>query len=191
LAQARLEKLDLRERFAAGNRVAFEALVQPELDALYTLTLRLTGRAEVAEDIAQEALVKALASCKRYDPSRPFRPWLLTIARNVCRDRQRSAWLKRVIVLVRPVIDPRADTFDELAAKERDALVRSALATLPLTYREAVALFHLEDMSYAEMAEITGSSVAALKQRVRRGNQMLKQALERMYPQLLGDRIGS
>ncbi len=157
---------------------------------LYTLCLRLVGRPEQAEDVAQETLAKALAACHRYDPSRPFRPWLLTIARNTCRDRARSAWMRRVVVLVRPAVDPDANTFDDLAARERDAVVRSALATLPLTYREAVALFHLEGVGYAEMSEITGSTVSALKQRVRRGNQMLRRAIERMYPELLADRIG-
>ncbi len=187
---ARPIERDLRERFQRGDTDAFDDLVGPHLDTLYTLCLRLTGSKEAAEDISQDALIKALANSARYDPARPFRPWLLTIARNTCRDRQRSAWLKRVVVLIRPAVDPSADTFDDLAAKERDALVRSALATLPVAYREALALFHLEDMSYNEMSEITGTSVAALKQRVRRGGRMLKKAMERMYPQLLADRIG-
>lgn len=180
----------LEERFLQGEALAFEQMVSPHLDSVYTLCLRLLGRRELAEDVAQEALAKALAACGRYDPERPFRPWLLSIARNACRDRQRSAWLRRVVVLVRPQVDERVDTFGDLVGKERDALVRSALATLPVTYREAVALFHLEDMSYAEMAAITDISVPALKQRVRRGSQMLKRAMERMYPELVADRIG-
>ena len=62
--------------------------------------------------------------------------------------------------------------------------MRAALATLPDIYREAVAVFHLEDLSYNEMAEITGVSVPALKQRVRRGTVLLREAIERMYPDL-------
>jgi RNA polymerase sigma-70 factor (ECF subfamily) len=181
---------DLRERFSRGDARAFEALVQPHLDTLFTLCLRLAGKREIAEDMAQEAMAKALASATRFDPHQPFRPWLLTIARNICRDRQRSAWLRRVVFLVRPFVDPKADHFEDLASKERDALVRSALATLPPVYCEALALFHLEEMSYAELSQITGDSVSALKQRVRRGNAMLKKAMERMYPQLVSDRIG-
>ena len=69
-------------------------------------------------------------------------------------------------------------------------MVRHALSTLPVRYRESVALFHLEDMSYQEMSVITGASVAALKQRVRRGNAMLRSALERLYPEIVAERKG-
>ena len=67
----------------------------------------------------------------------------------------------------------------------RDRKLREALAQIPAPYREAVILFHLDDMTYAEMAEITGAKVPALKQRVRRGIAMLRERLPRMYPELV------
>ena len=70
-------------------------------------------------------------------------------------------------------------------------MVRSALAELAPHYREALALFHLQDMSYAEMSTITGVSIAALKQRVRRGTQQLREAVTRLYPELVPDRTQS
>lgn len=191
------EDARLRVAFAAGDREAFRQLVEPHLDALYTMCLRLTRDPAVAQDLAQDTLVKVLHQADRYDPARAFRPWLLKIGLNLCRDKLRTVWWKRVlsldpfghngdgsVLLDRSVCGPE----EGANALERDRMVREALATLPAKYRVAVTLFHLEDMTYAEMAEITGVNVPALKQRVRRGCVMLKEGVERMYPELRPDR---
>ncbi len=178
----------LRRRFQAGDRLAFAALAAPHLDTLFTLALRMTGNKIEAEDLAQDALVRALQNHSAYDPTRPFRPWLLTVAANLCRDRVRSTWWQRVVELVHPPADLSHGAEDRVLDDERDACVRRALATLPTMYREALSLYHLDDMSYAEMVVITGTSEAALKQRVRRGGQMLESALRRLYPNLVLDR---
>lgn len=189
------DDLALRRAFAAGDPEALGPLAAPHLNALYTLCLRLTQNSATAEDLAQESLVRALRNASRYDPSRAFRPWLLTIGLNVARDHLRAVWWSRVTSfegLLRTsapeawVEDPSADA--ALDDAQRDRRVRAALATLPRKYREAVSLFHLEDMTYAEMSEITGVKVPALKQRVRRGCLMLRDAVEQMYPDLRAPR---
>jgi len=182
------QALDLAERFQRGDPEAFAALSRPLLDALYTLCLRVVGNEEEAEDIAQEALIRALRNHRRFDPARSFRPWLLHIALNLCRDHLRTVWWSRVLPLgqARPGLDLGPEL--RVMAADRDARVRRALATLPRKYREAVALFHLEDLGYAEMAAITGAKIPALKQRVRRGLAMLEEAVKRLYPELLEDR---
>lgn len=185
------EDLSLRRAFAAGEAEALGPLATPHLDALYTLCLRLTQNPAVAEDLCQETLVRALRSADRYDPSRAFRPWLLTIGLNLARDHLRAVWWARVISLEALTGTTNTESLVEessadatLDGVQRDSRVRAALATLPRKYREAVSLFHLQDMTYAEMAEITGVKVPALKQRVRRGCLMLRDALEQMYPDL-------
>ncbi len=174
----------LRQRFHEGDRQAFSALVAPHVDTLYTLCLRMTGNRVEAEDLAQDAIVRAIQQHRAYDPSRPFRPWLLTVTANLCRDRVRSTWWQKVVELVRAPVAMTADAEDAALGDEREACVRKALHTLPAMYREALSLYHLEDMSYAEMVLITGVSESALKQRVRRGSQMLEVALRRLYPEL-------
>ncbi len=174
----------LRRRFIDGDPTAFDELARPHLDAMYTLCLRVMGNAQDAEDIAQVALVKALEARARFDPERAFRPWLFRIALNACRDRLRSVWWSRILPLTKAPHEHRPSPEHTTDAARRDAQVRQALSTLPLKYREAVALFHLEDMTYAEIAEITGTSVPALKQRVRRGLKMLGGVIERRYPEL-------
>jgi RNA polymerase sigma-70 factor (ECF subfamily) len=182
----------LTARFRDGDAAAFEELARPLLDTLYTFCLRVVGNEQEAEDIAQDALVRALLHHRRFDPDRPFRPWLLRITLNVCRDRLRTVWWSRVFSLSHaPVVTVPGPEL-RVEAAERDAKVRAALATLPRKYREALALFHLNGMGYAEIAEITGTRVPALKQRVRRGLVMLEGAVARMYPELIeGRRSGT
>ncbi len=179
----------MRRRFHEGHSRAFSALAEAYADDLYTLCLRICAVEAEAEELAQEALVKALKACRRYDPGRPFRPWLLSIGVNLCRDRLRSAWWQRIIPLRRRQVPSEISAEELLHELERDRKVRRSLATLPAIYREAIALHHLQDMTYAEMSEITGTKVPALKQRVRRGRRMLRDSMTRMYPELVGDRI--
>lgn len=179
----------VRARFVDGDTDAFDELARPHLNALYTLCLRVVGNPQEAEDLAQVALVKALEARDRFDPDRAFKPWLFQITLNVCRDRLRTVWWSRILPLSKAPEEPQPSPELRTEATQRDAMVRHALSTLPQKYREAVALFHLEDMTYAEMSEITDTSIPALKQRVRRGLEMLGAAVERMYPELVQGRI--
>ena len=181
---------DLQRRFADGDTEAFGALTGPHLDMLYTVCLRVVGSPAEAEDVAQEALCRALDRCRSYDPARPFRPWLLTIALNECRSRLRSTWWRRVLGLDARQEEPAGEGRGA-EGRDLDRKVRAALATLPPLYREAVALFHLDDLSYEEMATASGASVPALKQRVRRGLVLLEEAVARLYPDLLEARTVS
>lgn len=177
-------------RFHEGDLSEFEALVTPLMDTLYTICLRLLGARADAEDVVQDTLVRAMEQHRAFDPSRAFRPWILTIATNACRDRLRTVWWRRMLPLRKQEEEPSADTpYQMTAAAQQDLAVRRALATLPPAYREALSLFHLEDMTYAEMAEVTGLGVPALKQRVNRGRALLAEAMERMYPNLSPIRI--
>src|SRR5688500_16087906 len=88
-----------RIAFARGDHAAFTAVVTPHLDALYTLCLRMTRGPAVAEELAQETLVRVLQQVDRYDVDRPIRPWLLKVGLNLCRDRLRTVWWRRVFSL--------------------------------------------------------------------------------------------
>ncbi len=175
---------EIARRFQEGDRRAFGILVAPELDALYTLCLRVLGRAADAEEVAQEALERALLAHRRYDPNRPFRVWLFTIAINRCRDRMRGPWWARVFRMesAPPQLTPSCAAL--LERMDEDGRVRELLLQLPPIYREALSLYHLEDMSYAEMSEILGVAEPALKQRVRRGREMLRQMIDALYPEM-------
>ena len=184
------ERQLLREGFHAGDRRAYEALVREHVDTVFTVCLRMTRNRAEAEDVAQDALVKAMQRHAAYDPSRPFRPWLLKVTVNLCRDRIRTVWWRRVLPFGETLVldDPKPNPERVVGDQGRDALVRSALQTLPPIYREALALYHLEDMRYREISEITGVAVPALKQRVRRGSMLLREKITAMYPELVPTR---
>lgn len=171
-------------RFQEGDRRAFAILVTPELDALYTLCLRVLGRAVDAEEVAQEAVERALLAHRRYDPERSFRVWLFTIAVNRCRDRMRGAWWSRVFGVEGELPQTTPSCAALLERMDEDMRLRELLSRLPLIYREALSLYHLEDLSYHEMSEILGVSEPALKQRVRRGREMLRQMIDSVYPEM-------
>ena len=175
----------IRVAFRNGDRQAFETLCQPHLDTLYTVVLRIVGSREIAGDVTQDALVRALSNCHQYDDTLSFRPWLLKIAVNRARDRLRTVWWRRVVPFTseRASTLPAADTL--LNDASRDRLVRDALMHLAPNYREALTLYYLDDMTYAEMAEITDAAIPALKQRVRRGQTMLREKIQIKYPELV------
>lgn len=170
----------LRVRFHLGDREAFLRLAAPCMDLLFQRCLFLTGRREDADDAVQEVIFKALRNHRQYDPDRPFRPWLLAIASNHCRDRRKSVWAQRVSSQ-----DPEERAWNQTPAHREDdedgrnAAVRQALTRLPTAYKEALTLFYLEERSYSEMQELTGASISALKMRVQRGARMLKETLDR------------
>jgi RNA polymerase sigma-70 factor, ECF subfamily len=186
-----------RRAFRGGDTDAFRRLCEPLIDQVFTVCLRLTRNRAEAEDATQDTLIRALDRHRLYDAARPFRPWLLKIATNVCHDRLRLVWWRRVLRLGAPTTDDggsgstgwcQPDLDGGLDASQREAQLHEALAELPAGYREAVVLFHIDDMSYADMAEITGLKVPALKQRVRRGLILLRERLTGRYPEIVPER---
>lgn len=177
------------QRFHDGDVGALRALMERHGHEVFTHALRMLGAHEDAHDVAQEVALKCLENHHRFDPRRPFRPWVLRIATNLCRDRLRTVWWRRVVGLERaPELEDLASPEGASSGAERDRMVRHALSTLPVQYREVLSLFHLQDLHYSEIAEITGVSVPALKQRVRRGSAMLRDAVQRLYPDLVPGR---
>lgn len=147
---------------AAGDRKAFGALVDLAKRPVYGLCLRLLQDPEEARDASQEAFVRAFAALASFDPAQPFAPWVLRIARNHCIDvmRRRLPQGRKVEldaeredaerIQLQDGNTPRADE-----ALERAQLARHldrAVARLPERYREVVHLFHVEQLSYKEIA---------------------------------------
>src|ERR1700676_3138921 len=127
------------------------------LDAAYNLARWLMRNEHDAEDVVQEAYLKAfrhLAGFRGGDG----RAWLLEIVRNTCYDglkqhgvRDTSAFDERIHSVGQPITNPETS----LIEKERAELLREALAGLPLEYREVLVLRELEDLSYLEIASVT------------------------------------
>ncbi|HEX6558675.1 MAG TPA: sigma-70 family RNA polymerase sigma factor [Longimicrobiales bacterium] len=166
------------ERVLAGDREIFRVLVRRYQDMLYRHALRMTRESDVATDLVQASMVKAYASIAFCRDRDRFGAWLYRILANACKDHLKSRRRRDVSLddeTVHPIAasNPQAD----VERSESRAQLESALARLPDSMREAFVLKHVEGMPYEEIAEMMNTSVSALKMRVHRARELLKQYL--------------
>jgi RNA polymerase sigma-70 factor (ECF subfamily) len=161
----------------AGDRKAFDALVLRHGAFALRVAARLTRDACVAEDVAQEALVRAWKAIGRFDPNRArLTTWLYRIVANLCRDHQRRARPEALPDGFDPV-DPAAGAEERLAAGQQARAMAAALAELPDRQRAALALVYEEGLSGAEAARALGVSAKAVERLLARGRQFLRTRL--------------
>ncbi|OGO55999.1 MAG: hypothetical protein A2V85_04300 [Chloroflexi bacterium RBG_16_72_14] len=181
-----MDDTELAERLARDLDGTFEALVRAHVDRCHAIALRVLGNPHDAEEVAQDALVRAYRALEGWPPERirevRLRPWLATIVVNQCRNRVRrhAPPTTPLAPLVEAGLEPPADPSGDpagLAARAagRDQLA-SLLAGLPERYRVPVVLRHVDDLSYAELAEVLGRPEGTLKAQVHRGLALLRAA---------------
>lgn len=167
-----------------AKRESFEREALPHLDTVYRVALRLTGDPARAEDLAQEAMLKAFRAWHTYKEGTNARAWLLTIVRNQFINEYRRAKHRGPTVDIMEVerhtvfrevqdADPEGRFFDQIV----DERVLAAIDALPEDFRDAVILSDLEGLSYAEVAEVMGVPVGTVKSRLYRGRQALQKQL--------------
>lgn len=157
-----------------GEQSAFAVLVARYQERLFRRALALTGDPEMAADMVQDAFVRAYTALDRSEPHR-FGAWIHRILRNLCLDE-----LKAPRQRTGPLPDDLAGSVNpagDLDRSELAAALDTALATLSPTVREAFVLKHVEGLSYRQMVELTGAGEAALKMRVSRAREALRELL--------------
>jgi RNA polymerase sigma-70 factor (ECF subfamily) len=162
----------------------FERMVDEHQHRLYAFALGLTGRRQDAEEVAQDAFVRAYRALRGYPADRiqslRLRPWLHRIALNVQRNRVRGRRLEVVPLPERDEVADGAPQPAEVAERrESSEELRAALDRLPQRYREAVVLRHVQGLPYAEAATVLEQPVGTVKSDVHRGLAMLRAWLER------------
>lgn len=180
LDRATLERVRERDPQALG------ALFDACFPRVFSLVHRLLGDRTLAEDAAAEVFLKVHRAAHTLDPGRDPAPWLYTIATNVCRDLWRSGAYRMsrraASVHDEAVADRLAAGTDgpdqDLIVREREGLVRSALAALPDPLRVAIVLHDYQGLSHQEVAEATGIEHAAARKRYSRALAALAQLLE-------------
>ncbi len=168
-----------------GEREAYGVLVERYKDLVHNLVYRMVGDAEAAEDIAQEAFVKAYLSLGDFRGDSRFSTWLCRIALNRCTDilrrRGREVGVRDTRngePYVPDLQDDRETAPVTLERREREQVLQRALGGLPVKYREAVVLRHIEGLPYREIGRILGIPAGAAKVRTFRGREMLRRILE-------------
>lgn len=181
-----MDETTLAAALARDLDAAFEPLVRAHADRCFTIALRVLGDRHDAEEVAQDALVRAYRALAGYEAARirelRIRPWLTAIVVNLCRNRARrrrppTTQLEGPEATAREPVAPARD--DPAAAAERaDDRERLAalLAELPERYRVPVVLRHVADLSYEELAGALGRPQGTLRAQVHRGLAMLRAA---------------
>ena len=181
----------LRNRLAEDLDGSFEALVCAFQDRLYSFALRVTGNREDAEEVAQDAFVRAYRALGSYPAERvramALRAWLYRITLNVARNRLRGK-KPRMVSLDQP-LSPQAETAWEVPddpssrpdARYEDGERRSDIATLvgqlPRRYREPLVLRYVEGLRLDEVAKVLEQPLGTAKSNVHRGIIALREAL--------------
>jgi RNA polymerase sigma-70 factor, ECF subfamily len=179
---------DLRPGLARHLDATFEPLVRAHQDRLFSLALRFLGDASDAEEVVQDGFVRAYRALRAYEAARiealELRPWLSSIVLNLCRTRYRRRTRTRMALVAgglddRQLPSPAADTPHERSAR-REATERWAalVGSLPVLYRAAVVLRHVDGLSYQEMSHVLGRPEGTVKAQVHRGLALLRAAIE-------------
>lgn len=181
----------LANRLARDVDAAFPELVAAHQDRLYTIALRLLGDRRDAEEVAQDALVRAFRAMHGYPRERVrslrLRPWLASIAVNLARNRRRRFEDRQPPNQLEPMLDAGFDPATDdrraapaLAADRRETQRELAAALLLLTpaVRSAIVLRHVDGLSVTEAAEALGRPEGTIKAQVHRGLKELRLLLD-------------
>ncbi len=161
----------------------FEVLFRPHLAAAYNLARHLTGQDGLAQDVVQESCIRAFRFLDRFEGGNA-RAWLLAIVRNQAYTLLAAQGRRRDELALGDEIPVDAVELADHATPERLAMgrqerakIRSAIAALPADAREMVVLRDLEDMSYKEIAEVTGLPIGTVMSRLARARARLKASI--------------
>jgi RNA polymerase sigma-70 factor, ECF subfamily len=165
----------------AGLRPAFAVLVARHAVRVVNLCFRFVNDAALGRELAQDTWVLVWQGREKYRADGGFVPWLITVARNHCRNelRRRKVAAAYAPDLSAQELEATEGQLDNLLLEERRRRVRGALAELSSPLREALLLRYGEEMRYDEMTSVAGTSESTLRSRVHHGLKALKQKLEK------------
>lgn len=183
LAAGDKSQADLVSRCLEGDGAAWDTLVRAYWRRVFNIAYKFVARFDEAEDLTQEIFVKLFRALPTYDRRASFETWLTRVSRNLCIDHYRRR--RREEERFTDEIDPDALELEELVSRpdatleqrEEVAIVRQALAKLPPTYREAVTLRDIHELSYEQIAERLQLAEGTVKSRINRGRKELARHL--------------
>ncbi|MCJ7733959.1 MAG: RNA polymerase sigma factor [Anaerolineales bacterium] len=171
-------------RILKGDLDAYGELIQETQPSVFNVCYRVLGNRQEAEDLTQEAFLRAYQQLAHYDPARPFGPWMRTLAANLCYNHLKRGQLNRV-----PLEDERDSLRDDPQLGPEGALeisqehreLYNKLWQLPYNQRITLELRHFQRLSYQEMAKVLGLPINTVRSHLYRGRQKLAELLEEDY----------
>ncbi len=170
-------ELQLVSRLRTGDPEAFDAVHHAFNNRLYNFLVRLSNRRDVAEDLLEETWLRLVKHVRRLRPDTRLGPWLFTVARHLHANYRRSRLLEDShaagLLGLWPDARPGPSPLEAVEASETGRRLATALASLPLAYREALLLVAVEGMRHSDAADICGVTAEAMRQRVSRARALL------------------
>ncbi len=170
-----------------GDQEAFSELVDLYKDKVYQISYRMLGNIHEAQDVAQEAFLRAYMNIDSFDPSRKFSTWLFRITTNLSIDRLRKKkpdfYLDEEVpgteglTLSSQLAASEETPEDIVVTKEMQDWLQQEIIRLPVKYRSVIILKYIEYLSLKEISEILDLPVATVKTRVHRGREPLRKKL--------------
>jgi len=164
-------------RALSGDRFALGRLLERFTAPVRRVTYAILGDADEADDAAQDGVLQALVKLDRYDPTRPFGPWLLRIVANAAIDRRRRRTVRVAGVLDDTVAGDHPLPDAEAERRVLGERLRAALDELPERYRAALVLFDVEGYSQAEIAQILGMAPGTVRSAVFHARRRLRRLM--------------
>jgi RNA polymerase sigma-70 factor, ECF subfamily len=181
-----LNEAELIRRARQGDQAAWETLVRSHQEPVFRLAYLFTGDPDSAEDVAQEAFLRAYQALERFDLTRPLRPWLMSITANHAKNQLRSAGrylaaLKRLFYEA-----PRQDRHPEPGAIDsmEAAALWEAVRKLGFDDQQVIYYRYFLDLPVAETAAALGVAEGTVKSRLYRSLSRLRKMIARHYPEL-------
>jgi RNA polymerase sigma-70 factor (ECF subfamily) len=186
------DEAEIIASICAGSTHLFHDLIRPYERKVYAMALALVKNAEDAEDVAQEAFLKALLNLDVFRAESKFSTWLISIALNEARAKLRSARTVKIVsldgdskeargVLPDPLWDWREAPSEMIERLEVRKWIEHAVSELPVIYREVFLLRDLQELSVNETSRILGISNSSVKVRLHRARMLMQ---KRLAPQL-------
>lgn len=170
------EEIWVREALA-GNKQAFNRLVEAYQRPVFNLAYRMLGNPDEAEDAAQETFLRAYGRLTQYDSSHKFSTWILSIANHHCIDRLRKRRMTYVSIDDNPVLENLEQDGPEpeqsLLGNEESVELQTLINQLEPDYRTPLILRYWEDYSYEDIATAMGLTVSAVKSRLFRARKQM------------------
>jgi RNA polymerase sigma-70 factor (ECF subfamily) len=171
---------ELFARYAAGEEAAFREIVSRYKNSLYAFLRHFLNQQDLIEDVFQETFLQLFTSRDSFDPERPLRPWLFTIAANKAKDalrkqqRTSAATIGTIADAQEMTFDDVLDSltsdqtmpYDELEENEASSQVRQVIANMPDNLREILVLAYFNKFSYKQMADVLSIPIGTVKSRL-------------------------
>ena len=184
---ATLADTELVVRALAGREDGFEELVRRYQRPIVAYVYRMVGDYDAALDLTQEVFIKVYNSLARYRPEFKFSTWIYRIAHNAAIDHLRRAGAARTEELEaggeggrtfeKPLASKSPTPEQDSERRERRAEIEEVVGQLPPAYRELIVLRHSNDLSYDEIAEVTGLPLGTVKNRIFRAREAMRELL--------------